>query len=127
MNSFIYTYNIDEKQNKEKTMNKEELAKAIKSMDRNIVEDKFINLFFQYENLLSEKKELGEIIDFTDYKIKRRQQYLNKTYKKNTSALNNLLNELIETKNKHLQEYFNELYKELDALDNSNKKGNNDE
>lgn len=107
--------------------NNEELLKAIKLMDREILEEKFINLFTKHNNLINEKKESGELVDFKNYKVKRRQQYLNKTYKKNTSALNNLLNELIDTDNKHLQSYFNELYRELDALDLNNKRGNENE
>ena len=65
------------------------------------------------------KNEYDEI-DFNNSKHKRRQQYLNKTYTKNGTSLNKMLNILIEIKDRDLQNYFNKLYFELNILAEEN-------
>lgn len=83
---------------------------------------KFISLYKQYNQMAKDKsiklpektKTQIDLIDFTNHKIKRRQQYLHKTYTKNPTALNFLLNEMLTNDNENLQVYFTNLNKKLE-------------
>ena len=83
---------------------------------------KFISLYKQYNNMAKDKsiklpektKTQIDLIDFTNHKIKRRQQYLHKTYTKNPTALNFLLNEMLTNDDENLQVYFTNLNKKLE-------------
>lgn len=100
----------------------------IKELDRETLETKFISMFKQLQEFKEKESQINipvalkdeNYIDFTKHKIKRRQQYLHKTYTKNPTALNYLLSELLNTRDVNLQTYFNNLHKELEeqALEN---------
>jgi len=119
------------------------IQEKVSKLEREVLEEKFINLMKKYETLDEEKKQLQkelkilnekennqpivdinefkDNIDFSNRKIKRRQQYLHKTYTKTPTALNHILNELIEKVDPNLQKYFNILNKKLEliALENN--------
>ncbi|MBU1218146.1 hypothetical protein KJ870_07125 [bacterium] len=102
------------------------IAEQIKNLDREDLEKKFVNLFEKF-NAMNDTEKKESLIDvnsallpengykdFSIHKNKRRQQYLHKTYTKNATALNFLLNELIEKNDLNLQQYFNNLNKKLE-------------
>ncbi len=85
----------------------EKLKKQIKNYDRETLENKFISLF---QKLQSNKNN----IDFSDYKVKRRQQYLHKTYTNKVNSLNAILKLAIETQDENLLNYLSKINKELE-------------
>ena len=115
-----------------KELTKEEkLKQQISEYDRETLENKFISLFLKYEAqsiiptqlVEEESNEPKPIInieprlnslDFSNFDIKRRQQFLHKNYTNNTRILNGILNIAIEEDNDNLIDYLTELNKKLE-------------
>lgn len=130
-----------------KTLTREEKFKQkINTMDINTLKEKFENLYFKYQDLVSESKEseiktteqiiekeepkpiidikpLPEnVLNFSDNKVKRRQQYLHKTYTSNDRVLNGILKLAIENQDENLLIYLTNLNKELEAKEAEEKR-----
>jgi len=86
------------------------LKEQISNLDREVLEEKFLNQII-FKNGLNQPK---EEIDFTNSMIKRRFQYLNKTYTEKSRIYNALLLEYIEEKDNSLKIFLNSLYKKLE-------------
>jgi len=118
-----------------KELSKEEkIQQQIKSYDREILENKFISLFLKYEEQVSKSNEISEpkkneskpildikprtdTLNFSDYKVKRRQQYLHKTYTNDVRVLNGILQIAIDKDDDNLLLFLTELNKELELKD----------
>jgi len=105
-------------ENKPKT-----IEEIVEELDQEKLKQKFISLYKQYNKIVKDKtikitenvpNNTENLLDFTNYKIKRRQQYLHKTYTKNATALNFLLSEMLNNNDKNLQAYFTNINKELE-------------
>ena len=95
-----------------------DVKSAIQALSREELELKFINMFNDYSILKqSQKSELDEVasVDFTNFKIRRRQQYLHKTYTSNTPILNGILKLAVQNNEKNLLTYLSQLNAELEA------------
>ena len=108
-------------------MNEENKPKTIEDIVEDLSHDKlkekFVSLYKKYETITKNKtlkitenvsNDTENLLDFTNHKIKRRQQYLHKTYTKNATALNFLLSEMLNNNDKNLQAYFTNINKELE-------------
>ena len=94
------------------------VQEAIRELSREELELKFINMFNDYSILKqSQKNQSDEIasVDFTNFKTRRRQQYLHKTYASNTPILNGILKLAVENNDKNLLTYLSRLNAELEA------------
>ena len=117
-----------------KLTKEEKLKQQISKYDRETLENKFISLFLKYEEKSSTstdivKEECNEpkpiinikprlnSLDFSDFNIKRRQQFLHKNYTNNARILNGILNIAIEEDNDNLIDYLTELNKKLEYKD----------
>jgi hypothetical protein len=83
-------------------MNKEQLEQLknkVSSFEKEDLVDKFIKIYLENKELKTGKP---IEIDFTDKFVKRRVQYIFKNYTNNVRAFQNLLNEVIENKDKDL-------------------------
>ena len=115
----------------------EKLKQQIKSYDREVLENKFISLFLKYEEQVSKKHEISkpkeseakpildieprtDTLNFSDYKVKRRQQYLHKTYTNNARILNGILQIAIDKDDDNLLLFLTQLNKELELQDKEN-------
>jgi len=100
---------LEEKNNKIKSQ--------ISNLSRETLEEKFFTLY-QYKNQLNQPK---EDIDFSNSMIKRRFQYLNKTYTDKPRLYNALLTDLIAAEDKGLRIFLSSLYLklELEAKNNN--------
>ena len=95
-----------------------DVKSLVKELSREELESKFINMFNEYSILkCSEKQKSDETVDvdFTDFKTRRRQQYLHKTYTSNTPILNGILKLAVENNDKNLLTYLSQLNAELEA------------
>ena len=98
------------------------IEEKIQNLSHEDLKVKFLSLYKQYNQMAKDKsiklpektKAQIDLIDFTNHKIKRRQQYLHKTYTKNPTALNFLLSEMLKNNDENLQEYFTNLNKQLE-------------
>ena len=98
-------------------MSIEKIKEQINNLSREDLEEKFLKLYLEKLSLNQPKID----VDFTNQKIKRRFQYLNKYYAESKMrTYNALLKEIVETNDKTLQYYLNKLYFELEkeASDN---------
>jgi len=110
------------------------LKEQIKSYDRETLENKFVSLFLKYEEQVSKNDTISEpkenepqpilnikprtdTLNFSDYKVKRRQQYLHKTYTDNARILNGILQIAIDKDDDNLLLFLTELNKELELKD----------
>ena len=95
-----------------------DIKSAIQALSREELELKFINMFNDYSILKqSQKRKSDEVVsvDFTDFKTRRRQQYLHKTYTSNTPVFNGILKLAVENDDKNLLTYLSQLNAELEA------------
>jgi len=100
------------------------IEEIVEELDHEKLKEKFISLYKQYNKIVKDKTikvtenistNETNLIDFTNHKIKRRQQYLHKSYTKNSTALNFLLSEMLKNNDKNLQVYFTSLNEELEG------------
>ena len=95
---------LEEKNNKIKSQ--------ISNLSREALEEKFF-ILYQFKNELNQPK---QDLDFSNSKIKRRFQYLNKTYTDKARLYNALLIDLIETEDKALRIFLSSLYLKLEIM-----------
>ncbi|QFR42877.1 hypothetical protein [Sulfurimonas xiamenensis] len=92
------------------------IESIIKELSREELEGKFINMFNDYSVLKNNHKNQEEVplVDFSDFKIRRRQQYLHKTYSQHAPVLNGILKLYMDTQDKNLHHYLSELNAQLE-------------
>jgi len=100
-----------------------EIESIVTKLSREELESKFINMFNDYSVIKKSEQSLAdvELVDFSSFKIRRRQQYLHKTYAINTPVLNGILKLYMDTKDKNLHIYLSKLNTQLEekAQDNN--------
>lgn len=106
----------------------EEIKEKVRSLSKEELEKKFINLYVTHQNLIKKNKAITDDylkinsmyriktkdLDFSHTDTRRRQQYLHKEYTGNSKILNGILRILIDTKDYNLQKYMNALEAELE-------------
>lgn len=95
-----------------------DVKSVIQALSREELELKFINMFNEYSIIKRGEKQTSDEtvdVDFTDFKTRRRQQYLHKTYTSNTPVLNGILKLAVENDDKNLLTYLSQLNAELEA------------
>lgn len=112
----------------------EKLKQQISNYNRETLENKFVSLFLKYEEQVSKSNEMSkpkenepkpildikprtDTLNFSDHKVKRRQQYLHKTYTKNARVLNGILQIAIDKDDENLLRFLTKLNKELELKD----------